>query len=266
MSASRGANQTCSATRRLLVLAIRGYRRWLSGRGPLRRVRCTFDHGHDTESCSAFGLRTVREAPSARVAIGRIQRRLRRCRDASLFALDAPDGTRALGWGADHDRPLAELHAELVADGELHAARTQVLSAREVAARWRGDLGDVIAVRTLRGGLLPHRPHLRRPPPLALVARAVAWRLVLAALIVASVAMLSPRVAMVIAVLALLPIASIGRGQLTRRARLRRQARAAALFDRPSPRDQPAASLANRFMVSAISGPRLHSTIPKPSM
>lgn len=251
-----------TVAQRALVLGIRGYRRWLSGRGPLRRVRCTF---HDSESCSAFGLRAAQEAPDARAAWGRIRRRIRRCGGASLFALDAPDGTRALGWGEDHDRPLAELHAELAADGERDIARAQVLCAREVAARWRGDVADLVSARTLRGELAAIRPSLRRIPPLALLARALAWRVVAAVIVVAIAAMYSRLAAVILAILAtlaVLPVVAISRRHLARRARLLRQARSAALRDDA----QLAASLPNRFMVSAISAPRLHSTMPKPSM
>jgi putative component of membrane protein insertase Oxa1/YidC/SpoIIIJ protein YidD len=253
-----------SAAQRALVLAIRGYRRWVSGRGPLRRVRCTFDHGDHGggESCSAFGLRAALEAPGARVAWGRIRRRIHRCGETSLFALDAPDGTRALGWGADHDRPLDELHAELVADGERAAACAQVLSAREVAARWRGDLADVVAARARRGDLAPVRPPLRAMPRLALLARALGWRVLAATLVVAGAAIaIAPLAGAALAALALLPMAAITRRHLARRARLRRQARSAALRD-----DHLVASLPNRCMVAAISAPRLHSTMPKPSM
>ena len=181
----------------MLVGGIRAYRRWLSGRGPLRRVRCTFDAGHGGESCSAFGLRAAEEAPGVRVALGRIRRRIRRCGGVSLFALDAPDGTRALGWGHDHDRPLAEL----VADGEGEAARSLVLSSREVAARWRGHLADIAAARALRSDAAPLRPALRGMPPLALLARALAWRVVLAAAVVALVASRWPHAGAVVAAL-----------------------------------------------------------------
>ncbi|MCW5807069.1 MAG: membrane protein insertion efficiency factor YidD, partial [Deltaproteobacteria bacterium] len=86
--------------RRALAAAIRAYRRWLSGRGPLRGVSCTFAR---CESCSAYGLRVAREAPTAAHAIRLIRRRLRRCRDASVYALAAPGGGAALAWGADHE-------------------------------------------------------------------------------------------------------------------------------------------------------------------
>jgi putative component of membrane protein insertase Oxa1/YidC/SpoIIIJ protein YidD len=286
---------------RALVVAIRAYRRWLSGRGPLRQVRCTF---HDNESCSAFGLRAAREAPSARVALGRIRRRIRRCGDASLFALDALPETetgarartrartrtrtrggsetsiRVLGWGADHDRPLDELHTELVEDGETDAVRARVLSAREVASRWRGDIGDVLAVRALRlrkgsfdsafglaqdeRGLPAVRPRLRRPPTFALVARAFVWRLAVAAMVVVPAALVAPIVGLALAAIAALPLAAFVRGHIARRARLTRQARAAALAEPDG--NQLFASLAKRCIVDAISEPRLHSTIPKPSM
>jgi hypothetical protein len=232
-----------SPAQRALVLAVRGYRRWVSGRGPLRRVRCTFDHGGGGESCSVFGLRAAVESPNARVAWGRIRRRIHRCGGVALFALDAPDGARALGWGDDHDRPLAELHAELVADGELAPALAQVLSARETCARWRGDLGDAVAARSLRGALAPVRPQLRAMPPLALLARALAWRVLAAVLVVAFVASLawmmadSVRVAGIAgaatAALALLPITALARRHLARRARLARQARSALLREMP---------------------------------
>ncbi|HUQ01479.1 MAG TPA: hypothetical protein VM261_03240 [Kofleriaceae bacterium] len=265
------AAEPARVAQRALVLAIRGYRRWISGRGPLRRVRCTFDHrasdrddGAATgESCSAFGLRAAMESPSARVAWGRIRRRIQRCGEISLFALDAPDGTRALGWGADHDRSLAELHAELVADGEHALARAQVLSAREASARWRGDLADAVTARALRGELAPVRPQLRRMPSLSLLARALVWRVLAAALVITCAATLvAPLAGAATAALALLPFAAITRRHLARRARLARQARSAALRDDA----QLAASLANRCMVAAISAPRLHSTMPKPSM
>lgn len=243
----------------MLVGGIRGYRQWLSGKGPLRRVRCTFDDGQGGESCSAFGLRAAREAPSARVALGRIRRRIRRCGGVALFALDAPDGTRALGWGDDHDRPLAELHADLVADGEHEAARSLVLSSREVAARWRGDLADIAGARALRGDAAPLRPALRSPPSLTLLARALAWRVVLAAMAVALIASRWPHAGAVVAALALLPVAAVTRRHLARRARLTRQARTALLRDR----DQLVASLPKRCIVAATSAPRKHSTIPK---
>lgn len=138
-----------------LVLWIRLYRRCLSGRGALRRVRCTFHH---SESCSTFGLRVARTSPSAWVALGRIRRRLRRCRDASIYAT----GPGALAWGADHDRPLDELLATLTADTEAPASRAVVLAARLAISRFRGDLLDVLAVTPHRALLPPAQLVLRR--------------------------------------------------------------------------------------------------------
>src|SRR6185436_4096391 len=66
---------------RLLTWMILAYRRFVSGGGPLRGVRCSFA---PDESCSAYGLRAARESRTAREALGKIGRRLRRCRDACL--------------------------------------------------------------------------------------------------------------------------------------------------------------------------------------
>lgn len=77
-----------------------GYRRWISGRGPLRRVRCSFEQ---TESCSAFGLRVSRQAPSTSVAVRLIQARLRACGDAALHVETAERESR-LTWGTLYDR------------------------------------------------------------------------------------------------------------------------------------------------------------------
>lgn len=202
-----------------LIAALRGYRRWLSGRGPLRRVRCTF---HPGETCGAFGLRAAREAPTAWHAVGRIRRRVRRCRDASVVLLD---GGRALGWGRDHERPLAEVVAELVADGEGPAARATVLAGRELVARWRSDAEELRAVAAARAGLpratLPVRGHRpRRPRPLRVVAAAAALGL---ALVVA------PWLGLALIAAVGLLVLGPGRAARAHRRRLGRQARAAAL-------------------------------------
>lgn len=112
--------------RKLLIAAIRFYRRRLAGRGLLRAVRCTFEQ---CESCSAYGERMIREAPSALVALARIRRRLRRCRQLSLYRL--PDG--GLGWGDAYDgllddRALAlqRIDSMLAEDGEGAAVRDAV--------------------------------------------------------------------------------------------------------------------------------------------
>ncbi len=215
-----------TAAQRVLAAAIGGYRRWLSGRGPLRRVRCTF---HAGESCSSFGLRAAREAPSAPAAWGRIRRRLRRCRDASLFALTAADGSRALGWGADHERPLDELCAELAADGEAAAACATVLAARELVARWRGDVVEVVELAPRRRGLPPAQVALRHPPPPRRVARALTWRVALASIVVPAAALVSPGPAIALAAAAAFMLIGSARGHLARWSRLRHQAGAAAL-------------------------------------
>jgi hypothetical protein len=85
-----------SLPRALLLGLIRVYRQRLAGRGPFRNVRCTFAH---LESCSAYGERIAREAPSTGAALRCICGRLRRCRDLSLFRF--PDG--ALGWASRYD-------------------------------------------------------------------------------------------------------------------------------------------------------------------
>lgn len=116
---------------RVLAWLILAYRRWLSGRGPLRSVRCSFA---GEESCSAFGLRATAEAPTARAALGRIARRLGRCRDACLLG----DG-HALSWAALHDRPVAEIVGELERDGERGPAIARMLSTRRAVAVWRAE-------------------------------------------------------------------------------------------------------------------------------
>jgi hypothetical protein len=114
--------------RAALLAAIGFYRRRLSGRGPFARCRCTFGQ---LESCSAFGERTAREAPSTPAAVRRIVRRLVRCRDLSLFHLE--DG--GLGGGRGYDAllravgPAAAVRAldgALVRDGESSAVRAAV--------------------------------------------------------------------------------------------------------------------------------------------
>jgi len=126
---------------RVLAWLILAYRRWLSGRGPLRKVRCSFAHA---ESCSAYGLRATAEAATAREAIGRIMRRLGRCRDACLLG----DG-RTLSWAALHDRPIDEIAAELRRDGEREPAIARMLGTRRAVAIWRGELAAARALARL---------------------------------------------------------------------------------------------------------------------
>ena len=80
----------------LLHVLVLAYRRWLSGRGPLRDVACTFAHA---ESCSAYALRLLESRGGLR-ALRLIRRRLRRCGDASLYRLSSG----RLGWGELHER------------------------------------------------------------------------------------------------------------------------------------------------------------------
>ena len=122
---------------RVLTWFIVAYRRWLSGRGPLRDVRCSFAL---EESCSAYGLRIARTASGAREAIGRIRRRLRRCRDACLLR----DGRR-LAWAPVHDRAPGELIAQIRADAEHDAAIARLLVTRRSVARLCGDAAAVQA-------------------------------------------------------------------------------------------------------------------------
>ena len=210
--------------RRALVVAIRGYRRWLSGRGPLARVRCTFHH---SESCSAFGLRAATTAPTAWEAAGRIRRRLRRCRDASVYVLPGDDGRLVLGWGADHDRALDELGAELVRDDELPAASAHILAARELVARWRSDPAELAALQQRRRDLPIASVTLRMPPPRRRRHRFARMALVLALMV--ALALIAPRVALVGAGL----VAILGwrsrRAPCALRRRLRAQRQAASL-------------------------------------
>ena len=209
--------------RRALAAAIRGYRRWLSGRGPLARVRCSF---HASESCSAFGLRAATTAPSTWQAVARIRRRLRRCRDVSVYALPGEHGRHVLGWGADHDRDLDELCAELARDGESPAAQALVLAARGLVARWRSDPLELAALRPLRHDLPPSAVSLRAPPPPRRVR--IAPLAVILALIVA-VAFVAPCAAVAALLLTTGLARRSRRARLSLRRRLRAQRDAASL-------------------------------------
>jgi hypothetical protein len=127
---------------RVITYLIVAYRRWLAGRGPLRRVRCSFAL---EDSCSTFGLRTAQTASSWRQAIARIARRLRRCREACLVR----DG-RSLQWATIHDRPPVELIAEMRRDGEPEAAIARMLVTRRAVAF---HVGDDAAARECVGAL-----------------------------------------------------------------------------------------------------------------
>ncbi|MCA9645201.1 MAG: hypothetical protein KC492_31135, partial [Myxococcales bacterium] len=93
-----------AASQAALQLAIRGYRRWASGKGPFRRVRCSFEQ---TESCSAFGLRVSEEAPSLDVALRLVRARIAACGEACLHVTERADrggGDAEVYWGPLYDR------------------------------------------------------------------------------------------------------------------------------------------------------------------
>jgi putative component of membrane protein insertase Oxa1/YidC/SpoIIIJ protein YidD len=119
--------------RPVLLASIRFYRRRISGKGPLRRVDCTFK---THESCAAFAERVILEAPSALGSLVCIARRLKRCRGLSLYYL--ANGT--LGWEREYDAVLArdppaagvrELGDLLGRQGEAEAVRAAVCRAAE---------------------------------------------------------------------------------------------------------------------------------------
>jgi putative component of membrane protein insertase Oxa1/YidC/SpoIIIJ protein YidD len=122
--------------RRALEGAILLYRRHVSGRGPLRRVTCTFGR---CESCSAYGLRVVREhARSLPHALRLVLERIRRCRSASVYRHD-----RALSWGEDYDRPDALDGVAAQAHEQPHT-RQALLQAAIGVARYRGERRIVV--------------------------------------------------------------------------------------------------------------------------
>jgi putative component of membrane protein insertase Oxa1/YidC/SpoIIIJ protein YidD len=133
---------------RVLAWVIVAYRRVLSGRGPMRCVRCSFA---PDESCSAYGLRAVRESTTAREAIAKILRRLRRCRDACLVG----DG-RALSWTPLHDRSPSEIADDMHRDAERPDAIARMLATRRIVALWRRDRA---ALRDLASSCVHRRPH-----------------------------------------------------------------------------------------------------------
>jgi putative component of membrane protein insertase Oxa1/YidC/SpoIIIJ protein YidD len=137
----------------LLLGAIWIYRRFLSGKGPLARVACTF---RGTESCSTFGLRAVRESRSVGRAIERIAARLRSCGDASLFV--TPD--RTLTWGRAYDEDPIALDAKLAARGESPETRAQIFEGHAIVAARSGDAERAKMCRRRARELAAGRPHL----------------------------------------------------------------------------------------------------------
>ena len=149
-----------------LAWAIRLYRRRVSGRGPLRRVTCSF---HAAESCSAYGLRVSEEvATGLGQALGLIRRRLRSCGDVAIVRFpDGPDHPHgALAWGALHDRPISEVATELADAGERPDSCALVVSSRALVAAWRGDAVDAARCRVAltRLAVAPPRVVVRPGP------------------------------------------------------------------------------------------------------
>ena len=216
--------------RRALAVAIAGYSRWLSGRGPLRRVRCTFHHG---ESCSAYGRRIAAEAGGLWPALAAIRRRLHRCADASLYLL--PDD--ALGWGPAYDRPLAPWLAELDRDRELPTTRDALLRARAAVARWRGDRRELTALAALPAPASGPRLIVRRAPlgHAGHALRPLVRPTLIALALIALTAMVAP-FAVTVALAAALAVALAGRaGRLRGRARRWRWQATAAAISRAGP-------------------------------
>jgi len=154
--------------RRALPGAIALYRAHLSGRGPLRRVRCTFER---TESCSAYGLRISQDVAIVG-SLALIARRLRRCGCLSLHR----DRDRGFWlWNVEHEAQRAdELDADLVRSRELASTRAAVLRANALVGCELGDAGRVAACRDLLASLGETRPAGTAPEQL-LVRAAAAW-------------------------------------------------------------------------------------------
>ncbi|MGE0328034.1 MAG: hypothetical protein AB7K71_23575 [Polyangiaceae bacterium] len=142
------------AVLRSLELAIRGYRRWGSGKGPLRRVRCSFEQ---TESCSAFGLRMSREAASARTALRLIRARIAACGDGCVHV---PVGSMKesarkrtepkVYWGPLYDRLDAAESQELLSR-ELPSTRAAMSRASSLAQHPKGHRLSSDQLRQLLG-------------------------------------------------------------------------------------------------------------------
>lgn len=168
------------------MLAIRAYRRWLSGRGPLRGVCCTFAA---TESCSAYGLRATRDlARSLPEAVRLVRARVHACRGSSIYRFE-----HGLGWERDHEHAPAALAQLLGARGERPDTIAQVIAARMTIARWRGERDVYRPVRALhpipvRAGDAAIRYHRRTQ------LRAAALVLVASALVLVSLFALVPLV------------------------------------------------------------------------
>lgn len=129
------------ASARALTWALTIYRARLSGRGPLRRVRCTFEH---TETCGAYGLRVSRNL-AVRASVALIARRIGRCGALSLYRDRERD---AWLWHEQHEALDAEaLDADLERSRELGSTRAAVLRANALVGRELGDARRVAACR-----------------------------------------------------------------------------------------------------------------------
>lgn len=151
---------------RAVARAIALYRAHLSGRGPLRRVRCTFER---TESCSAYGLRIAAEQPALR-SLALVATRIRRCGRLSLYR----DRDHAAWlWHVEHETLTArELDAALERSHELASTRAAVLRANALVGCELGDAVRVAACRELLASLGETRP--AGTPPEQILVRAAA--------------------------------------------------------------------------------------------
>ena len=141
------------AGRRALRALILAYRRFVSGRGPMRAVGCSFVA---CESCSAYGLRMAETAPNLLVACAQIQARLRRCRSLSIYRLHER-GRELLAWGSDYDQPEL-LAARLLAARELPLTRWAVLDAARQITAYRGQWAQVSALLAARDACFASPP------------------------------------------------------------------------------------------------------------
>lgn len=149
------------------------YRARISGRGPLRAVRCTFER---TETCGAYGHRVASSEPPLRAALW-IGVRLRRCGHLALYR-DVERDTWL--WHADHERSdPAQLDAALDRARELPSTRAAVLRANALVGRECGDpvrvAGCADGLRALRDDLALDDPHGHERPAQLLVRGLGAW-------------------------------------------------------------------------------------------
>jgi putative component of membrane protein insertase Oxa1/YidC/SpoIIIJ protein YidD len=152
----------------LLRLGIRGYQRYLSGRGPLARVTCSFA---SSESCSAYGLRVATESQGTMEALRLIRQRLSRCGMASMYKSQDDLAFGELYDDLDPSRFYALLTAarespESVALVARGAAQCALLTGRQ-------DLARQHARRAGGAGAMPPLRDARR------VRTAWRWRLLM---------------------------------------------------------------------------------------